>query len=117
MKTSDKKKGRAGDVDAYVGARLKTLRLARGCSQEELARNQGVTFQQIQKYENGTNRMSAGALAKAAKTLGVPVQSFFPDEYTDTRQLDLFQAELVAALSQTRDTISTMIKRLGGKAA
>ncbi len=64
-------------VDHYVGARLETRRKDIGMSQEELAAGLGVTFQQVGKYEKGVNRMSAGRLLKAARTLKVTVGFFF----------------------------------------
>lgn len=66
-------------VDAYVGSRIKLRRNLLGISQERLADEVGITFQQVQKYERGLNRVSAGRLWKIAKTLGVPVSFFFEE--------------------------------------
>ena len=71
------KKQRAGQVDSIVGKTIRMLRLAKGMSQTELGENIGVTFQQVQKYENGTNRVSAGRSVQIALALGVPHQSLF----------------------------------------
>lgn len=71
------KKGRASSIDEYVGARLKQRRTLMGFSQERLADSVGITFQQIQKYENGANRVSAGRLYEFSKILQVPVNFFF----------------------------------------
>ncbi len=68
---------RTTDVDNYVGRRIRQGRLERGQSQTELAAALGVSFQQIQKYENGTNRVSAGRLYAAAQHLGVTFDYFF----------------------------------------
>lgn len=68
----------ADPVDLYVGAQLKARRLEAGMSQAELATRIGVTFQQVQKYERGANRMSASMLMRAAGVVGVTVVSFFP---------------------------------------
>lgn len=65
-------------VDVFVGQRLRAERLRRGVSQTELGAGIGVTFQQVQKYERGSNRVSASTLAKAAGVLGVKVAEFFP---------------------------------------
>lgn len=67
-------------IDAYVGARVRTRRLMLGMSQERLADRIGVTFQQVQKYEKGTNRVGASRLQKIANVLGVPPSFFFYQE-------------------------------------
>lgn len=64
-------------VDVYVGKRLRKQRVLMRMSQEQLARAVGVTFQQIQKYERGANRISASRLYDIAKVLGVPINFFF----------------------------------------
>jgi len=69
---------RSGDPrDADIGKRVRTLRLQRGLSQTELGALINVTFQQVQKYEKGTNRISAGRLQRIAEVLSVPVSFFF----------------------------------------
>src|SRR5262244_2719043 len=69
---------RGGDPrDAEIGRRVRTLRLQRGLSQTELGSLINVTFQQVQKYEKGTNRISAGRLQRIAEVLTVPVSFFF----------------------------------------
>jgi transcriptional regulator with XRE-family HTH domain len=66
-------------VDALVGERLRALRCSKSLSQIDLARAVGVTFQQIQKYENGTKRVKASRLFAFAQALEVPVSHFFED--------------------------------------
>jgi transcriptional regulator with XRE-family HTH domain len=68
---------RIGAVDVHVGLRVRAARLVRGISQEKLGDAVGVTFQQIQKYENGVNRIGTGRLHAIAKLLNVPVTYFF----------------------------------------
>jgi transcriptional regulator with XRE-family HTH domain len=69
---------RGGDPrDAEIGQRVRALRLQRGLSQTELGQLISVTFQQVQKYEKGANRISAGRLQRIAEVLGVPVAYFF----------------------------------------
>ena len=70
--------GGADDVDAYVGARISLRRSALGLSQSALAQRIGVSFQQVQKYETGQNRISASRLHRVAHVLGTSVESFFP---------------------------------------
>lgn len=64
-------------VDAYVGARLRMRRVMLGMSQGKLGKLLGVTFQQIQKYEKGSNRISASRLRQASHVLEVPVEFFY----------------------------------------
>jgi transcriptional regulator with XRE-family HTH domain len=66
-------------VDLHVGVRIRTRRLLLGMNQETLANALGLTFQQVQKYEGGANRVSASRLAQMAEVLGVPVAYFFND--------------------------------------
>ncbi|HYC99268.1 helix-turn-helix transcriptional regulator [Brevundimonas sp.] len=70
-------------VDRFVGERLRTARLQRGMSQTELGQAMNLSFQQIQKYERGANRISASMLVRAARALGWPVADFFPPEDLD----------------------------------
>jgi transcriptional regulator with XRE-family HTH domain len=68
---------RPDPVDIEVGHRIRIERLSRGLSQTALANKLGVTFQQVQKYEKGVNRVGAGRLTKIAEVLGVKVGTFF----------------------------------------
>jgi transcriptional regulator with XRE-family HTH domain len=63
-------------VDTHVGAKVKSRRLMLGLSQEELAKSIGLTFQQVQKYERGTNRISVSRLTEISRALKVPVDFF-----------------------------------------
>ena len=65
-------------VDVYVGGRVRTRRLLLGMNQEELAKRLGLTFQQVQKYESGANRVSASRLWEIAAILRTPLAYFFP---------------------------------------
>jgi transcriptional regulator with XRE-family HTH domain len=69
----------ANEVDVAVGARIRNLRLRNKLSQEEVGRRLNVSFQQVQKYEKGTNRVGAGRLAALAKVFDVPVGAFFSE--------------------------------------
>lgn len=64
-------------VDIQVGARIRTRRLLIGMNQETLAKALGLTFQQVQKYEGGANRVSASRLSQIAEVLGVAISYFF----------------------------------------
>lgn len=71
--------GTPDPVDTHVGSRLRLRRTMLGLSQTELANKVGLTFQQVQKYEAGANRVSASRLFHIAEALGVPVSFFFDD--------------------------------------
>lgn len=73
----NKRKGRANSVDEHVGAQLRQRRSLMGMSQEKLAEQVGITFQQIQKYENGANRISASRLYQFSKILDTSINFFF----------------------------------------
>ena len=64
-------------VDIHVGAKVKSRRLILGMSQDDLAQGLGLTFQQVQKYERGTNRISVSRLVDICKVLKVPTDYFF----------------------------------------
>jgi len=66
-------------IDVHVGERVRARRLLAGLSQDAFASKLGVTFQQVQKYEKGANRISASRLYKMASILNVPVDYFFED--------------------------------------
>ncbi|MFS8036286.1 helix-turn-helix domain-containing protein [Xanthobacter sp. AM11] len=64
-------------IDKHVGSRVRMRRMMVGMSQEKLGEHLGITFQQIQKYEKGTNRIGASRLQQISTVLGVPVAFFF----------------------------------------
>ena len=67
----------ADNIDAYIGSRVRLRRITVGISQEHLGDALGLTFQQIQKYEKGQNRIGAGRLYRIAQILSAPVEFFF----------------------------------------
>ena len=96
--------------DKEVGRRIRARRLVCGMSQTALGEQLGVTFQQVQKYEKGTNRVGAGRLRRIAEVLEVPVSFFFDEasagrdgEGTAMEFLDTAQAvRLMRAYSRIR---------------
>ena len=66
-----------GTIDREIGTRMRTRRMLIGMSQEKLGEELGLTFQQVQKYEKGTNRISVGRMVEIAKVLGVDIHFFF----------------------------------------
>jgi transcriptional regulator with XRE-family HTH domain len=75
--------GKPNPIDAHVGARVRLRRTLLGMSQEKLGEAIGLTFQQVQKYERGANRIGASRLFDLSRVLEVPVSYFF-DELSDT---------------------------------
>ena len=78
MKEQENKK-KPNPTDIHVGSRIRLRRNMLGMSQEKLGENLGITFQQIQKYEKGTNRVGASRLQAIASILEAPVSFFFAD--------------------------------------
>ena len=76
------------DIDRTVGVRIKTLRKAKGLTQIALSVAIGVAYQQVQKYENGTNRLGSSRLQEVARALEVPVSALF-GEAEDSEQADI----------------------------
>ena len=101
-------------IDRHVGFRLRLARASRKLSQTELAKSSGITFQQVQKYEKGTNRVSASRLFEFATLLGVEISYFFegaedstdrvaapvPDPLFHVAQVDV---EILRALWKVKD--------------
>jgi transcriptional regulator with XRE-family HTH domain len=73
------KKPRSNKIDSLIGEKLRFFRLLKNLSQQDIAKKAGVTFQQIQKYESGTNRISASRLYNLAKILEINLLDFFED--------------------------------------
>ncbi len=111
--------GKPNPIDIHVGSRVKLRRTLLGMSQEKLGEAIGLTFQQVQKYERGANRIGASRLFELSKVLDVPV-SFFFDDMADTplvvagpsagssREL----LELSRSLSQLPETVQTAVRGL-----
>jgi transcriptional regulator with XRE-family HTH domain len=72
-------RGKPDVIDVHVGTRLRQRRTLLGMSQEKLGEALGLTFQQVQKYERGANRIGAGRLHQIAGVLSVPIAFFFED--------------------------------------
>jgi transcriptional regulator with XRE-family HTH domain len=94
------RKRRAGPEDIEIGRKIRALRLERGLSQSGLADGIGLTFQQVQKYEKGANRVSAGRLQRIAQLLNVPVMFFYSGMGVRTKKHDTHSTGL--ALVQTK---------------
>jgi transcriptional regulator with XRE-family HTH domain len=88
-------------VDAHVGAKIRQARVLRGMSQTALADRLGVTFQQVQKYEKGTNRVGASRLWNVASALALPIEFFF--EGLDAPTSESAETDARRTLSIARD--------------
>jgi transcriptional regulator with XRE-family HTH domain len=77
------REGRPSPIDVHVGSRIRLRRTLLGMSQEQLGEALGLTFQQVQKYERGVNRVGASRLFDLSRVLDVPI-SFFFDDMPDT---------------------------------
>ncbi|MBI5163010.1 MAG: helix-turn-helix transcriptional regulator [Magnetospirillum sp.] len=77
--------GKPNPIDVHVGARVRLRRTLLGMSQEKLGEALGLTFQQVQKYERGANRIGASRLFDLSRVLDVPVSFFFDDMSDETK--------------------------------
>ena len=111
-------------IDVHVGGRLRLKRLSKGVSQEWLGEKLNLTFQQVQKYEQGSNRLSASRLHDIAKALGIKISYFFegidgPEDSSST--IFNFDKETIQAAqlyqkvesSETRRIVSLLLDDLG----
>lgn len=113
-------KGKAGYFDIFAGEQVKHYRALQGISQEKLAKKIGVTFQQVQKYENGSNRMALSTAAKVAHVLEVDIEVFFPEEYRVGKQtvIEKLLSEretLRNGLAELSQELKDIAKQLRGK--
>jgi transcriptional regulator with XRE-family HTH domain len=92
-KPSENKKKSPNPVDIHVGSRVRLRRMLVGLSQEKLGDSMELTFQQIQKYEKGVNRIGASRLFRLSQFLDVPVQFFFEGMPSAERSANLGMAE------------------------
>lgn len=102
----------ADPVDLHVGARVRAVRKLRGISQEALASAAGVSFQQIQKYEKGYNRISASMLTRIAEALESPVSDFFPSKFlgNQTEHAIVQQAYKLAGRDRGEQLIEQLVQ-------
>ena len=108
-------------IDTHIGQKIYSLRLAMGMSRQELGDQIGVTHQQCQKYEKGTNRVSAGRLALIAKVLNKPIDYFYADINKDVESVITHHQRMCIELSRNfmkiknsiyQDAVNTLVKTL-----
>lgn len=100
---------RPNPMDIHVGSRVRLRRMLLGMSQEKLGDQLGLTFQQVQKYEKGINRIGASRLFDLSKTLGVPIDYFYEDAPVGTLGMAEDQAAFESKPSENNvfDFLST----------
>jgi len=112
-------------VDAHVGGRVRDRRTLIGMNQEELGKHLGLTFQQIQKYENGMNRITASKLWVISRVLGRPISWFFEgigkqkrkgDDLLAKRETLQFVRYFSACDPDVQKHLAAMINAVAGKA-
>ena len=99
-------------IDELVGRRIKSARWTAGLSQEELAVKIGTSFQQLQKYESGKNRISASRLFDLAHALSLPVSYFFNQETHNHPTMDKATATLVKNFSSLSPDKKRLVSKL-----
>ncbi len=105
----------AEPIDVFVGAQIAARRMALGLSQSALGDQVGVSFQQMQKYESGRNRISASRLHGLAVALGAPVQAFFPQRVEPSHDPDTALVHAVCATAEGR-TLALSFARMESRA-
>ncbi|MHC2109137.1 helix-turn-helix domain-containing protein [Methylobacterium sp. CM6246] len=113
----------ATEADRTIGSRIAVLRAAQGLSQTVLGQAIGVSFQQVQKYEKGRNRIGAGRLQAIADTLQVPVETFFAGQaeiddgetaastfFSDPKVMELVMAFTSISDETTRNSVLSIVK-------
>ena len=93
-------------IDRHVGARIRMQRMVRGMSQSKIGNAVGVSFQQVQKYENGTNRIGASRLQQIANVLKVTPDFFFEGAPTSAVVNPDSKASIIQAFISSRDGIA-----------
>lgn len=113
---------RSGALDAMLGKRIRERRLALSLTQSELGSRIGMTFQQIQKYENGSNRITALTLVKLAKALESGVTDLLRDLESEAaaggrdEQVDRLLTHFATIESwEAREAVLTIVERLGDR--
>jgi transcriptional regulator with XRE-family HTH domain len=107
-------------VDVHVGRRLKQIRTLRRMSQTDVAKKLSLSFQQIQKYEIGSNRIAASRLFELSNVLGVPTSYFFeglqdqPETVSNDRGIDIVTALAAIDDDKIKSRIVTFIEDVSG---
>ena len=103
---------RADPVDVLIGQMIVSWRRKLGLSQKDLAQNLGVTFQQVQKYETAGNRVSASALYRIAKAMGISITSLLGEVEKATEIYDKKTREIINQVCRMTDDDKNLILRI-----
>lgn len=101
-------KNRELEINAHIGKRMRDARLKMGLSQTEIGNELGISFQQVQKYENGSNRMTAARLYLVSRILGKPFDWFFEELYDDVATFDLRASVTRKIASASKDKLAAV---------
>ncbi len=101
----------ATEVDRAVGNQIRMARRRVGLTQTDLAKRLNLSFQQVQKYEKGMNRVAAGTLAEIAVALDTPIQFFFPDQFNDKAAARGSNCSMSELKSECRKLINSLQHR------
>ena len=106
-------------VDVHIGARIMAFRRERGLSQTELARRLAISFQQVQKYETGANRISASRLWGAGQAMEVPINEFFVGLETEhakppAQRISLLEREASRLNPGQQDSLVAFLRSVRG---
>ena len=115
-------RSRIDSIDRHVGSRIRSRRIGLGMTQQALGNQVGVTYQQLQKYERGTNRIAAGVLFRIAQALAIDVRHFFegaeradsmtPATSRERMQLELTRHVLAMPCQQHREAVCELARTL-----
>ena len=108
-----KKRRRPNSADIRVGESIRAHRLIVGMSQSDLARKLGVSFQQVQKYEKGMNRVGAGLLPQIAETFDIPIAALFDANAETSPRKSTGTGSVPAKLIPDRNTLE-LLNAFGG---
>ena len=86
-------------ADCHVGSKIRERRTILGISQQKLADHLGITFQQVQKYENATNRIGSGCLYDVSQFLKVDIGYFYPESPEDLKKRQIFSKDSVQMIT------------------
>ena len=120
---------RIDEVDKVVGRNVRVYRLARGMSQSDLGSQLELTFQQIQKYEKGANRIGSGRLLKISRALDVPISAFYEgsgdgeapaqdsvyDQLAEPQSFRLLKAFSGIVDTKMRRSVVDLVERIAGE--
>jgi len=102
----------ADNIDRHVGSRIRQYRRLLNLSQQDMGEKIGISYQQIQKYESGVNRISAGRLFMFAEILEVPIQKFYEGINTAIKGRNIAQVHSLETLlenPETKDAIEKLV--------